>query len=98
MRIISQGKDSQQSAEDFAQVSLQRQTTMDDLNTIDTIAERMGVSRRSVERLIERGELRAVTLPTRHRRVLESDYQAFLATLAGHQAPVSLAARRRRTG
>jgi excisionase family DNA binding protein len=66
----------------------------DELQTIDQIAQRMGVSARTVHRLIERGELRAVRLPAgRGQRVLESDYQAFLERLK-HPVP-ALAVRRR---
>ena len=64
----------------------------DEIQTIDQIAQRMCVSRRTVQRLIARGELRAVRLPSgRGQRVLESDYQALLERL---KAPVALVRRR----
>lgn len=65
----------------------------DELWTIDQIAQRMGVSRRTVQRLIARGELRAVRLPSgRGQRVLESDYQVLLERL---KAPSVALVRRR---
>jgi excisionase family DNA binding protein len=52
------------------------------LLTLDTVAERLATSRRTVQRLIDAGELRVVRFGKRSVRVTERELAAFVAARA----------------
>ncbi|WP_419894875.1 helix-turn-helix domain-containing protein, partial [Pseudomonas aeruginosa] len=50
-------------------------------------AERLGMAVRSVQLMVDRGELQAWKTPGGHRRILRSSLDAWLAAKAGAAAP-----------
>jgi excisionase family DNA binding protein len=61
---------------------------MPKLITLDEAADRLGISRRTVDRYIERGQFVAIyQLPTGHLRCDEHDLDAWLASIRTDNQP-----------
>lgn len=58
----------------------------DEMHTLKAIADRMGVSQKTVSRIVKDGQMRVVRPSPQVVRVLESEYQRYLASLSRPQS------------